>query len=126
MQTIKQETLSVTEANQLLDVELEAAMWEFIVRMISYPELKFDVKSNEIRIDGYVPFKELAKEWITGIADGSYDVRKCESCAAFFDINTTEGIYGKPDDFEEFICKPCAKQMSALVYYERFIERLKP
>lgn len=123
MQTIKQEILSVTDANQALGVDLNANMWAFIVRMINYPELKFDAKTQAIHIDGYVPFKELAKEWITGIADGSYDVRPCESCAAYFDINTSEGIYGKPDDFEEFICTHCAEKMSALAYYQRFIER---
>lgn len=124
MQTIKQQSLSIAEANQLLAVELEAAMWEFIVRMINYRELTFDSKHQVIHIDGYVPFKELAREWVNGIADGSYDVRKCEACAAFFDINTTEGIYGKPDDFEEFICLPCAGEMTALAYYRRFIERV--
>lgn len=124
MQTIKQESLSIAEANQMLAVDLEAAMWEFIVRMINYRELTFDSENQVINIDGYVPFKELAKEWVNGIADGSYDVRKCEACVAFFDINTTEGIYGKPDDFEEFICRACAGEMTALVYYRRFIERV--
>lgn len=123
MQTIKQESLSVTEANQLLETDLDVGMWAFIVRMINYPELKFDNEKQSIRIEGYVPFKELAKEWITGIADGSYDVRSCESCSAYFDANAEEGIYGKPDDFEEYICLPCAKQMNALTYYQRFIER---
>ncbi len=123
MQKIQQESLTITEANQMLEAELEPAMWAFIVRMINYPELKFDKENNAILIDGYVPFKELAKEWVTGIADGSYDVRKCESCAAYFDINAEEGIYGKPEDFEEYICLPCAGKMSALAYYQRFIER---
>ena len=103
MQKIQQESLTAAEANQMLAVELEPAMWAFIVRMINYPELAFDAQKATILIDGYVPFKELAKEWVTGIADGSYDVRKCESCSAYFDINAEEGIYGKPEDFEEYI-----------------------
>ena len=123
MQKIQQESLTTAQANQLLAVELEPAMWAFIVRMINYSELTFDAQKATILIDGYVPFKELAKEWVTGIAGGSYDVRKCESCAAYFDINAEEGIYGKPEDFEEYICLPCAGKMSALDYYQRFIER---
>ncbi|MGB1008421.1 MAG: hypothetical protein ACPGVP_01775, partial [Thiolinea sp.] len=117
------ESLSIDAANDMLEAELEPAMWAFIVRMINYPELKFDADKSVIMIDGYVPFKELAKEWVSGIADGSYDVRKCESCAAYFDVNAEEGIYGKPEEFEEYICLPCAGDMSALAYYQRFIER---
>ena len=123
MQKITGEALSIAAANDMLEAELEPAMWAFIVRMINYPELKFDADKSVIMIDGYVPFKELAKEWVSGIADGSYDVRKCESCAAYFDVNAEEGIYGKPEEFEEYICLPCAGDMSALVYYQRFIER---
>ena len=123
MQKITGESLSVAAANEMLAVELEPAMWAFIVRMINYPELKFAADKSVIMIDGYVPFKELAKEWVSGIADGSYDVRICESCAAYFDVNAEEGIYGKPEEFEEYICLPCAGDMSALAYYQRFIER---
>lgn len=123
MQKITGESLPIAEANKLLSVELKPALWEFIVRMINYPELKFDAANGVIMIAGYVPFKELAKEWVDGIADGSYDVRQCESCAAYFDVNAEEGIYGKPDDFEEYICLPCAEKMSARQYYQRFIER---
>ena len=123
MQKITGEALSIAAANDMLEAELEPAMWAFIVRMINYPELKFDADKSVIMIDGYVPFKELAKEWVSGIADGSYDVRKCESCAAYFDVNAEEGIYGKPEEFEEYICLPCAGDMSAFAYYQRFIER---
>ena len=123
MQKIQQEALSIVAANEMLAAELEPAMWAFIVRMINYPELTFDAPNATILIDGYVPFKELAKEWVDGIADGSYDVRKCESCAAYFDVNAEEGIYGKPEEFEEYICLPCAGKMTALQYYQRFIER---
>ena len=123
MQKIQQESLTIGEANQMLGAELESAMWAFIVRMINYPELKFDASANAILIDGCVPFKELAKEWVEGIADGSYDVRQCEACAAYFDINAEEGIYGKPEEFDEYVCLPCAEKMTALQYYQRFIER---
>ncbi len=123
MQTITKELLSIDEANQALNSNLNPAMWEFIVRVINYPELRFNKESQCIHIDGYVPFRELAQEWIDGINKGSYDVRACEKCTAYFDVNTTDGIYGKPDDFEEFICIPCAKQMSALDYYQHYIER---
>ena len=123
MKNIKQESLSVTAVNQALNVDLEANMWEFIIRMINYPELKFDPATDSICFMGYVPFKSLAKEWIAGINEGIYDVRSCECCAGYFDVNKTDGIYGNPDDLEEFICFPCAERMTAREYYERFIER---
>ncbi|MGB1309989.1 MAG: hypothetical protein ACPG47_02205, partial [Leucothrix sp.] len=122
-QSIKQESLTVTEANQALNVELEPALWAFIVKMINYPELVFDAQSNIITFEGFIPFKELAKEWIIGINNNTYDVQKCQGCGAFFDINTADGIYGKPDDFEAFICIPCADTMTARAYYLRYIEQ---
>lgn len=123
MQHIQQESLTIAEANKSHNVDLDASMWAFIVKAIDYRELSFDSKTDVIHIDGYVPFTELAKEWIKGIADGSFDVRKCEVCMVYFDVNKEEGIYGKPDNFEEYICMPCAEKMTARGYYERFIER---
>ncbi|PWQ94751.1 hypothetical protein [Leucothrix arctica] len=123
MQTIKQETLTVTEANQALEVNYESGLWALIVKMMAYPELTFDAKKETIVFEGFVPFQELAKEWIIGINDGTYDVQQCQSCDAYFDINTAEGIYGKPEEFEEFICIPCADKMTAREYYQRFVER---
>jgi hypothetical protein len=123
MKNIKQESLSVAEANQTLGVDLSSGMWEFIVRMINYPELTFDPAAGVICFMGYVPFQALAEEWVTGINEGRYDVRNCERCGGYFDVNTTDGIYGKPDEFEEFICYPCAEVMTAREYYERFIVR---
>ena len=78
MQHIKKETLTIADINKAHNVELDTAMWAFIVKAINYKELTFDAKTNLIHIDGYVPFAELAKEWINGIADGSFDVRKCD------------------------------------------------
>ncbi len=123
MQHIQQETLTIAEANKNHSVELDSAMWAFIVKAINYRELTFDAEAELIHIDGYVPFKELAKEWINGIADGSFDVRKCEVCTAYFDINKEDGIYGNPESFEEYICMPCAEKMTAREYYQRFIEK---
>ncbi len=123
MQHIQQVTLSIENANKAHKVELDPAMWAFIVKAINYPELRFDKETDVIHIDGYVPFTELAKEWINGIADGSFDVRKCELCIAYFDVDKEDGIYGKPEDFEEYICMPCAEKMTAFDYYKRFIER---
>ena len=123
MQAVQQESMTVAEANQSLSVELEPAMWSFIVKMINYPELVFDEKTHLITFEGFVPFKELAKEWIVGINDNTYDVQMCQGCQRYFDINTAEGIYGKPDDFECFICIPCAESMSAREYYQQYIEQ---
>ncbi len=120
---VKEESLSVSAANQALTVNLEARMWKFIVRTINYPELRFDSTTDSICFMSYIPFTTLAKEWIAGNTEGLYDVRKCEDCGEYFDVNKTDGIYGNPGDLEEFICFPCAERMTAREYYERFIER---
>jgi len=122
MQSIEQKTLTIAEANESLNVDLEPALWAFIVKMINYPELTFDANAKVISYEGFVPFTELAKEWIVGINDNTYDVQKCQGCEAYFDINTAEGIYGKPDDLEAFICIPCADKMTAREYYQRYVE----
>ncbi len=123
MKNVRQVSLSVTEANQALNVDFEARMWEFMVKMINYPELEFDTTTDLIYFMNYVPFEALAKEWIAEINEGTYDIRNCEVCAGYFDVNKTDGIYGNPTDLEEFICFPCAERMTAREYYERFIER---
>ena len=123
MKQIREEQLSVAEANDLLGVMMEAAFWEAFVRLIDYPDLAFDAKSETIRYSSYVPFKELAKDWIDGIESGIYDVRRCEACDTYLDVNKTEGIFGRPEDLEEFICMDCAERMTAREYFERFVER---
>ncbi|PID47758.1 MAG: hypothetical protein CSB47_00170 [Proteobacteria bacterium] len=123
MQSIQQKSLTVAEANQALGVEFEADLWALVVRMMKYPDVTFDTASNTINFEGFVPFVELAKEWVSGISDGTYDAQQCQGCGAYFDINATDGIYGKPDDFEAFICIPCAEKMTAREYYQRFVER---
>jgi len=123
MKNVRQETLSVTAANQAIDTELASGMWAFIIKALKYPELEFNQKTDSILYMGYVPFLELAKEYLAGIEEGTFDVRNCECCADYFDINKTDGIYGNPDQLEEFICFPCAEKMTARKYYERFIER---
>jgi hypothetical protein len=123
MQTIKQESLTVAEANQALGVEFEPGLWALIVKMLNYTGLTFDAKQNTVNFEGFIPFTELAKEWVVGMQDGTYDVQTCQSCGAYFDINTADGIYGKPDVFEEFVCMPCAETMTAKAYYQRFVER---
>ena len=123
MKNVKEESLSVSAANQALTVDLEARMWKFIVRTINYPELRFDSTTDSICFMSYIPFTALAKEWLTGNTEGLYDVRKCEGCSEYFDVNKTDGIYGNPEDLEKFICFPCAEHMTAREYYERFIER---
>jgi len=122
MQSIQQVSLTVAQANQSLEVALESGLWAFIVKKINYPELSFDANTDTITYEGFVPFKELAKEWIIGINNNTYDVQKCQGCGAFFDINAEEGIYGKPDEFDAFICIPCADKMTAREYYQTYIE----
>ena len=123
MKQIHNRMLSVTEANDRLGVDMEPGFWEALVGMIAYPEVTYVVATQQIQYPDYVPFEELAREWIEGIESGIYDVRMCEICAGYFDLDRTAGIFGTPEELQEYICMPCAESMSARDYYERFIER---
>ena len=116
--------ITVSEANDELGVDMEAAFWEALVRFIAYPELVYDAKSQTISFPSYVPFRQLAEEWLEGIEQGIHDIRLCEVCEGYFDLDQSEGIFGRPELQEEFICIPCAESMTAKDYYERFIERI--
>lgn len=74
MQTIKQESLTVAEANQALGVEFEPGLWALIVKMLNYTGLTFDAKHNTVNFEGFIPFTELAKEWVIGMQDGTYEI----------------------------------------------------
>ena len=50
MQSIKQESYTISDANQELEVDLTPNMWSFIVRMINYPELSFDAKKAPLKL----------------------------------------------------------------------------
>ncbi len=123
MRQVKTESMTVAEANAAVGVDMEAAFWEALVRLIAYPEVMWDSRTSVIRFPDYVPFRQLAREWIQGIEDGLYDIRQCLQCDAYCDLSRTDGICGLPSDLEEFICMTCAEAMSAREYYERFIER---
>jgi hypothetical protein len=121
MKEIKVERITVAGANDLLGVDMEPGFWEAVIGLIGYPELTFEPASQTICFPGYVPFQALAKEWIDGIEAGLYDIRLCERCAAYFDLNHTDGIFANPTDLSGFICMPCAEAMSAREYFEKHL-----
>lgn len=123
MRQVKTESLTIPQANEELSVEMDVGFWEALVRLIAYPELVFDATTSTIRFPNYVPFRQLASEWIEGIEQGIHDIRICEGCSGYFDIDRSQGIFGRHEEEDEFICRPCAEAMSALTYYERFILR---
>ena len=64
-----------------------------------------------------VPVMEMAIDWkiVRGL-----------DCSGYFDLNRSEGIFGDPEELEQFICMPCAETMSAREYYETFVETRMP
>ena len=121
MKQIRHERLSLAEANDLLGVDMEPGLWEALIGLIDYPELTFEPATQSVVFPNYVPFKELAKEWIEGIESGIYDVRLCEHCSKYFDLNHTDGIFSRPAELEGFICMPCAERMSAREFFEQYL-----
>jgi len=70
MKQIRNERLSLAEANDRLGVDMEPRFWEALIGLINYPELTFEPATQSVVFPNYVPFKELAKEWIEGIESG--------------------------------------------------------
>ncbi len=123
MRQVRTKILTVTEANELLGVDMEPGFWEALVRMISYPEVQYVPSAQQIRFPDYVPFEDLAREWIEGIEQGVYEVRPCEVCGGWFDLDRAGGIFGKPEEREAYVCRECAERMTAREYYERYVRR---
>ncbi|MEN8151110.1 MAG: hypothetical protein ABFS86_14940 [Planctomycetota bacterium] len=121
MKRIETVTLSIAEVNEQLGVDMEPGFWEALVTMLAYPELTYDPAGQSIRFPDYVPFRELAGEFIEGMEGGIYDIRLCERCAGYFDLNRTEGIFSDPAEMEGFLCMPCAEAMTAREFYEKHL-----
>jgi len=121
VKNIETTNLTVGEANERLGVDMEPGFWAALVTMLAYPEVAYDPAADAIRYPNYVPFEELAKEFIEGIEEGIYDIRLCERCAGYFDLNRTEGIFSHPAELEGFICMPCAETLTAREYFENYL-----
>ena len=64
---------------------------------------------------------EFEQRIFDGIESGIYEIRLCEQCASYFDLNRTDGIFARPNELEGFICMPCAERMSAREFYEKYL-----
>ena len=121
MRNIKDEVLTIAQANDELGVEMEPSFWETLVSMLSYPDVTYDAASQTIRYPSFVPFKQLASEWIEGIEQGIYDVRQCVRCAGYFDMGKADGIFTEPVETEGFLCGRCADSITAREYFEKYL-----
>ena len=77
--------------------------------------------THTIRYPSFVPFKQLAEEWIEGIEQGLYDVRQCVRCAGYFDVGKADGIFADPAEMEGFLCGSCADSITAREFFEKYL-----
>ena len=115
-------TYSLEEANNLIKKDFSANFWVFIIQNMNYPEIKFDQKSEQITCPGFIPFRDLALEIIHDLDHKKDDVKECQVCRMYFDINNDEGIFGDPDNFKNFICDDCSSKITAKDFYEKYME----
>jgi len=110
---------TLEEANTLVADDFNVNYWIFIVKSMNYQEIQFDSKKQQISCPDFIPFKDLAVEVINDLKKNRIDIKVCESCKSYFNINDEDGIFGNPDTFERFICKICSEKMSAKAFYEK-------
>jgi hypothetical protein len=121
MRQIRTEKLTVAEANRLLRVDMEPGFWAALVRMVAYPELTFDAAGGNIAFPSYVPFEQLARDFLDGIERGLRDLRRCLRCKGYFEMGKDAGIFAKPSEMEDFLCLRCAESITAREFYEKYL-----
>jgi hypothetical protein len=112
---------SRSEANLLVKKDFNANYWVFIIQNMNYPEIKYDHDSKRISCPGFIPFKDLAVEVISDLERNKNNIKACKVCEMYFDINQEDGIFGDPDNLENFICGSCSEKITAKEFYEKFM-----
>jgi hypothetical protein len=115
-------TYSLDEANLLVKRDFNANYWVFIIQNMNYPEIKYYPDSGQITCPGFIPFKDLALEVISDLELNKNNVKECQVCKMYFDINSGDGIFGDPDNLERFICNRCSHKLSANEFYEKYLD----
>ncbi|MBF0381405.1 MAG: hypothetical protein HQL69_10325 [Magnetococcales bacterium] len=110
-----------TEANQLSQKDYSASYWIFIIQNMNYPEITYDVDADIIFCPGFIPFRELAVEIINDLDSRMDDIKDCQVCTMYFDVNKEDGIFGEPEKLNRFICSTCAQKISAKEFYESYM-----
>ena len=112
-------TYSLQEANVFVQKDFSVNYWVFIVQIISYPDIKCDPENGQITCPDFIPFKDLALEVIRDLECRTKDIKECQVCSMYFDINKEEGIFGDPNKLNNFICDGCSKKITAKEFYEQ-------
>jgi len=112
---------TLQEANIQVKRDFAANYWIFIIQSLNYPEITYDKNSDQITCPGFIPFRELALEVIDDLQQKRGDIKECEICHGYFDINSEEGIFGDPGRLEKFICNGCSCKISGRDFYDKFL-----
>jgi len=122
MREIRTEEITIAKANDAVGETLPPGLWEFLVRRLRYPEIRFDAPGGVIRYPGFIPIETMLREALEEIRGSGVDARPCGVCAEWRDVNAEEGIFANPRSLEGFICEECARAMSAWTFFH---ERLR-
>lgn len=114
-------TLTSTEANDLVKKNFDANYWAFIVKNMNYPEITINPTNEKISFPDFIPFKDLANEVIVDLEKTKNEIKICRVCEMYFNINNEDGIFGDPSKLQNFICSECSKKMSAKDFYDNFM-----
>ncbi len=117
MKEIRDQVIPVHEANARVGEDFSPAMWEFLVRRMNYPAMRFHRETATISCPGFVPFAEFFQGVIAEVKTGALDARPCRVCSRVFNVNAESGIFARPDALEGFICETCARALSAWDFF---------
>jgi len=123
MKEIRDRRLSFEEASALLGREVPDGWWELLVRRLRYPDLRLDVDKRTLTLPEYVPIVELLTPVLEEVDRGDVDARPCLACGSYFDVNTEDGIFSRPDELEGFVCEGCARGLTAWDFFHRHMAR---
>lgn len=122
VKTLKTLAWDINEANQRLEQDFSPEYWAFLIGQIHYQEVTFEKAAQQIIFAEYIPLKNLVGEVLTRISRGAIAVTRCQVCQRYCDMNKEDGIFGDSHNLERFICKGCARTLSAWDFYHQHLK----
>jgi hypothetical protein len=98
-----------------LGIEPDLPFFAFLVRRIGIKEVRLE--GDEVVYTSFVPVEPLMREALDELAATGARPLPCRICSTVHDAEHDDGIFADPAEFDGFICRACAEQMSAWTFF---------